>query len=374
MPLSTLTRALLWTSYRAGGPVLRDWLRGANAKILMYHGVSSAVRHDIRNRHGYTVAVRDFEQQLSYLHRRCHVVSLADLYSGRNLSRRHTNVVLSFDDGYENNYTAVFPLLARYRMAALFALPTAFVCGRQPLWNDAVEHVVARSTRRSVRFEWEGCERTFDLTATSGRGAAYDWLIEQCVGVAQHRRPALIEMAAASLAVAPQADEMFRDDDYRPLTTAQIAEMTRSDLVEWASHSVHHYLLSKVDRETARVELCESRRQIEALTGRRCSTLCLPGGSHTDEILREASEAGYQLVLTSNRGGAVVGGRVQNRMVVMNHYSIEFFADVVHGPVLRGLLAVRRLRARAAARLPARAERPHAPQPAGASPERSRTQ
>ena len=92
------------------------------------------------------------------------------------------------------------------------------------------------------------------------------------------------------------------------------------------------------------VELTESKRKIEALTGLPCTTFTVPAGLYDDGLLQEAFRAGYEYVLTSKRGLAVHGEQVLNRNVLFRENCIHGFADVVHGPVLELLETARRAR------------------------------
>lgn len=339
---STVLRAALGLSYHVRAPVLWDAMRGVRATILMYHGVPSRNHFEgMVNHYGYNVPESEFDRHLQYLQSHCNVISLRDLLAERGLSRVKTNVVITFDDGYENNCTNAFRLLDERRMPAVFAIPTAFAPGREPLYNDVVEYAVHRSEQERVRFEWEGEKLDFPLSDTASRLSLYNWLMSHCVRIDQARRDALIETALQALEVSAKAEDLFDNEDYRPMTEEQIARMAKSELVEFASHSVHHYLLAKASSEQKRFELAESKREIERMTGSPCTAFCVPGGSYDTEMLDAAFELGYECVLTSDEGTARPGERVLNRNGVF-HRDKYWFADIVHGPVYQLLAATRR--------------------------------
>ena len=343
-PRSTFLSVLLGASYYVGGPLIRDVLSGGQAKILIYHGIPSQNHFEgITNYYGYSIPIQEFERHLIYLKRHCNVISIGDLTAGSNLSRLKTNVVLSFDDGYENQYVNAFNLLKQYNLPATFALPTGFVCNREPLWDDIIEYSVNCCTKASVCLQWDGEEHEFAIEDFAGRLTLYNWLLRQSVQCDQELRDALIEMAIDALGVSARPDDLFQDKDYCPLTKEHIQKMIKSKLINFASHSVHHYLLAKCDLETKQAELRESRQQIEALTDLPCNMLCLPGGSYDSEVLDEAFEVGYECVLTSDSGPVKNGKRVLNRNGVFREQSIHRFADMVHGPVLEMIAATRRV-------------------------------
>jgi len=337
-------RGLMGASFRLGGP--RAWdalraLRGVRVRVLMYHGVPARERFDgVENHYGYNVPVREFEQHLAYLKRRCNVISLRQFLDGEQLERGRTNVVLTFDDGYGNNYSNALPLLERYELPAVFAIATAFVLEREPLWNDVVEYAVRHSARGRVTLEWDGERAEFDLAAEGGRLELYNWLLRQCVLVDQRLRPELIERALSALEV--DVEDIFDEQDYRPLTVEELRALSRGGLVELASHSVHHFLLGKLPREDVRREVRDSRAALEALTEGPVTAFCMPGGSYDGGVLEELKDAGYECVLTSDVGSADRNHRTLNRCGVFSQENMHWFADVVHGPVQELTAAARR--------------------------------
>lgn len=339
---SKALQAALRLSYHVRAPSLLDRVRGLRVTILMYHGVPSRDHfEDVVNHYGYNVPNAEFGRHLDYLQQRCNVISLRDLLAERGLSRSKTNVVITFDDGYENNCTNAFAELSRRGLPAVFALPTAFAPGREPLYNDIVEYGICRSRRDDVRFQWEDEEVGFSLRDFSGRLSLYNWLMHNCVQVDQARRQTLIETALQALGTTAEPDELYENEDYRPMTEAQISRMAGSELVEFASHSVHHYLLAKASSEQKRLELDQSKREIERLTGSPCTAFCVPGGSYDSEMLTFAFDLGYECILTSDQGTATPGERVFNRNGVF-HNDVYWLADIVHGPVYQLLGRARR--------------------------------
>lgn len=86
------------------------------------------------------VRPKTFEKQLSYLRSHCHVVSLQELLSkiANDEPIQEKTVALTFDGGYSEHYTTVFPLLAKYGMPATMLLATAFIGSNTAFWSDKI--------------------------------------------------------------------------------------------------------------------------------------------------------------------------------------------------------------------------------------------
>jgi peptidoglycan/xylan/chitin deacetylase (PgdA/CDA1 family) len=331
-----LREAVLAASYRLGASRVADALGQSRVVVLMYHGVPADDRRlGIENWHGYNVALPQFSAHMEYLARRCHVVALRDALAGRNLAPRRTNVVLTFDDGYENNYVNAFPVLRRLGLPATFAIATAFVLQRRPLWNDALEFAVGSARPRRGTLAWGDAVVDYDTENLDGRLRLFRALWQRGVDVEQSRRDALMARVAEQLDVPIDGAEIFARADYRPLDATQIGEMVDSGLAEVCSHSVHHYALPRLAPAVRRAELARAKTDVEKLSGRSCDVLCLPGGLYDAATLDDAFGTGHAWVLTSDRRDVEATRRVVGRYVVVRSHTMPEFAELVHAPVRR---------------------------------------
>lgn len=88
--------------------------------ILMYHSVGN-------NSEFFTVGPEDFERQMRYLkEQKFNIISLRKLIA--SLKNKNTllpkTVILTFDDGYQDNYENAFPILKKYNFPATIFLTT----------------------------------------------------------------------------------------------------------------------------------------------------------------------------------------------------------------------------------------------------------
>ena len=94
----------------------------------MYHYIR--VNPNPLDREGFNLSVTpsDFAAQMSYLSAHGYrTVTPQEIISGAARSGRGKPVAITFDDGYEDVYTAAYPILARHGFKATFYIISGFV-------------------------------------------------------------------------------------------------------------------------------------------------------------------------------------------------------------------------------------------------------
>lgn len=89
--------------------------------VLMYHGVHS----DPKKSGDYVITPQALEQDLLYLQQQgCTTVTMSDIlaYVQEGTPLPEKPVMLTFDDGYYNNYLNAYPLLQKYNMKAVISI------------------------------------------------------------------------------------------------------------------------------------------------------------------------------------------------------------------------------------------------------------
>jgi peptidoglycan/xylan/chitin deacetylase (PgdA/CDA1 family) len=95
--------------------------REKNIPILYYHAVSDT----ILGIEELFVSPSDFEQQMLYLKDNSYsIITFDDL---PEIEKYEKPVIITFDDGYENNYTKAYPILKKFNFPAVIFLTTDYM-------------------------------------------------------------------------------------------------------------------------------------------------------------------------------------------------------------------------------------------------------
>src|SRR5882757_5686648 len=121
--------------------------------ILNYHRVGNAADTPFDSR-TFSATPEELDSQLAYLKRRFHMATLEEalgIVNGNREAPRRTSVLITFDDGYLDNYTLAFPMLRKHGVQGVFFLPTAFVGSGKLPWWDAIAYMIKKSRQKSIR-------------------------------------------------------------------------------------------------------------------------------------------------------------------------------------------------------------------------------
>ncbi len=270
-------KSLFYGGLRAcGATSLFSLANRGRVPILFYHGVTDRRPRGVINREDNHIPSEDFEAHLRFLKAERRVIPLAQyvrcLAEGRPAPERAA--VITFDDGFENNYTTAFPLLKKYGLPATIYVTTDFVERGIPLWVDRLacafeSSPVVPQAERLPRF-LEVKRRLKAMPQSERLDALEKTIGEVCDG----REPAL-------------------DPVYAPLKKEHIREMAASGLVEIGSHSLTHPILTSLSPEEKRREIEQSKAAAERLSGGSVESFAYPNGDYDAECLALVGRAGY---------------------------------------------------------------------------------
>lgn len=105
--------------------------------ILMYHKIGSPPENSKLKK--LWVSREKFRRQMEYLKRKGYEsLTFRDILEGESpLGRR---VIITFDDGYRNNFTEAFPILKEFGFRAVFFIVSSSV-GRMNYWHNESEEL-----------------------------------------------------------------------------------------------------------------------------------------------------------------------------------------------------------------------------------------
>ncbi|MBE3561936.1 MAG: polysaccharide deacetylase family protein [Ktedonobacteraceae bacterium] len=282
--------------YYSGLVALARWWhrrRGPRLLMLIYHRASGG----------------DLRRHLLYLRRHYRIVhleaGLQELYTSRKGKQRssdpRTPLVLTFDDGYRDNYTYGYQLARELEIPfAIYLIPGYVDSGAHFWWLEGARLVKRAQVKEAV---FDG--QTYHLDSEEGRSALahlIDSRARHATSVAE--REAFLAEARRILQVPDTVTE--EEEPARPLSWQEIREMESSGLVSYGAHTMNHHVLSYLsDPDEIRREIVDCRTTLEQHLGHPVRSFAYPVGQMQhigDEVVKAVKEAGYEWAVTSNYG------------------------------------------------------------------------
>ena len=313
-------RIALWSS-RSGLTWLLEILpQQPRLVVLNYHriGDPTSTPYDPGT---FSATTTDFDEQIGCIRKRHPILPLDEavaIVEGREALTR-TCVLITFDDGYLDNYQEAFPVLRSHGVPAVFFLPTHFIGTSHLQWWDVLAYVVKGSRHRrfslaypesqSFDLDQEGLAavlRRMLLMAASSATTNADRFLSELEGVCDSSRP-------------PQ-------NTVRCYLSWDEAREMQSAGMWFGSHTHSHEILSKLPVDRQLEELAQSRRELEIHLGRSVESLAYPVGlSHTftRETVDQVRAAGYRCAFSyfggTNQPGQIDPFNIRRQGIMVGH-------------------------------------------------------
>jgi peptidoglycan/xylan/chitin deacetylase (PgdA/CDA1 family) len=273
--------------------------------VVLYHRVAEPSEVTPLDTDMIDATPAEFDQQMGYLRAHFHPVSIDEVLSTwrRGAKLPADSVLVSFDDGYLDNFQNAVPILRRHGMSGLFFVATGHVSERRLFWWEHLYLLVSRSTRDTVELEYPARER-LDLSNAAGRMASVRRLNRIVKDHYDLDLDRFIDGVAAACGVERGETEARALADRALMTWDQIKEMRKLGM-GIGSHTRSHRVLQTLPPEAVASELRDSRSVLESHLGEPVTTIAYPVGKPLAELpaLRQAViDAGYEMGFSTRPG------------------------------------------------------------------------
>lgn len=278
----------------------------------------------------------EFEWQVKYVLKNYNPITFRELIRALEGKRKLPlrPLLITFDDGFEDNYVNAFPILKKYRVPATIFISTDYIGQEETFWFDKVVYLLNVS-------------KNINLSSIPESG----------IEIENHSRNMLAQKVLGYLKKVPNAkrlevlENLIKDNkvdmpkggfaESRPLNWEQVIEMA-SEGIEFGSHTCTHPILSRLSQQELGKELADSRQKIEAMIGKACEVIAYPvggKGEYDERTVRAVKDAGYRMGMTYRTGTNILGhinDYEMRRLHVETYVSRARFASMLSLPTMFG--------------------------------------
>jgi len=273
--------------------------RGPSAAILMYHSVMPDPAQYVDSLDGIIHSQSSFRQQMEMLARDYHPISLDDLTSklrtGRALHRH--SVVITFDDGYSDNYEIAMPILNELGIPATFYVTVDCIENRRLPWPSRLRWTL----RKTSLARWADSHgNIWSLADSAARQQAFLAACDDCCRFSGKIQDEFVDRFERELdtAVPGSFGSLMMSFD-------QLKGLVRHGHIV-GSHTMSHPNMAHITEEEARRELSESKARLESGLNSPITHFSYPCPAlspHWNErTVEQCRTLGYDSAVTANSG------------------------------------------------------------------------
>jgi peptidoglycan/xylan/chitin deacetylase (PgdA/CDA1 family) len=243
-----------------------------------------------------------FDEQVSWLKKHTNPMTMADLADNLDtetpLPPRPS--VITFDDGFVDNYSNAFPILKRHGVPATFFVSTGYIGEEKTFWFDWLAHCVLNPQWTTLKLD------SLDVYVTlpdgeDERRQLLSRLLHKAKTITGEPEVALVaELLEHQAAHGDAASRQFSST----MTWDMLREM-REGGMEIGSHGVGHYLLAKLSDEHLDQELTGSKATLDQELGQSTASIAYPVGSAEaadQRVFDNARRCGYRIGVVYDNG------------------------------------------------------------------------
>lgn len=285
---------------------------GKPVTVVMYHYVRDLRSSRYPEIRGLDLSL--FIEQLEFLQKHYNIIRMEDAIAAveGHGDLPEKAALLTFDDGYIDHFTNVFPILDRLGLKGSFFVPVRpvrehkvldvnkihFILASAEDKNALLELVLAKIDERRADYGLLSREEYLEKTFKSSRFDPAEVIaVKRLLQVELPEEVRGEIVADLFIDFVGVAEESFSRELY--MSEDQLRTMVRHGM-HVGAHGNNHYWLSKLDRQKKSYEITESVNFLAGIgvdAGRW--TMCYPFGDYDDELIALLKDAGCRLAFTT---------------------------------------------------------------------------
>jgi peptidoglycan/xylan/chitin deacetylase (PgdA/CDA1 family) len=127
-----------------------------NFVIFLFHGVIEKNLFEVRNYTKKHILKKEFLKILKLLKKKSNILSLDEIFYciKNNINLPKNACAITFDDGFENNYSLAAPILDDLNLPSTFYFSTDFIENNTMSWIDKIEYCIELKKKGEVYIPW----------------------------------------------------------------------------------------------------------------------------------------------------------------------------------------------------------------------------
>ena len=283
-------------------------------KMIMYHYIRPIKNSTDPKIKG--LELEDFERQVDFFIKKFKFVTaeqlIESIYDNKSLPKN--SIILTFDDGFNDHYSHVFPILKKKEIQGLFFPPAEpiikkkvldvhkihFILARCKNENDLIKEIFNFIISNKEKYDLRDPKEYFENLATANRFDTKEIIFVKRILQRELQKKVRTELTDLLFKKIVNDEEDFAKNLY--LTFDQITEMRDSGMF-FGSHGYKHEWLAHLNDNDLDIELNKSLEFLKKIK-QNMRIMCYPYGNFDKRVISKIEKLDYKIGLTTEVGDA----------------------------------------------------------------------
>ncbi len=288
--------------------------------ILCYHSINDLNNSKIFNPN--IVDKENFLKQMKFLRKYYNVISLEYFVKNHKKLTCNRNIVITFDDGYKDNFTIAYPVLQKYKLPATIFLATDFISTGKAKFEDIITYLFSVNNVATIDLHSLHLKKT--LNTKNEKDATLSKICYTLNKLDIRKSEEVINELCTKYNI--ESDRLNKVNDIM-LTWDEIRNIDRK-LITFGSHSISHQNLTKLSHNQQVNEVEKSKSVIEHKLKSSITGFSYPLGFFDNNVLKILKAAGYKYAITTIPGinnGDIDFFKLKRISAVNNFHLFKFY-------------------------------------------------
>ena len=233
---------------------LKKTLNSNDLSIYLFHGVikKKIKNTSIRNYNFKHIDQNKFEKYIKFLSNNGKAITLNDIF---NKNKKFKNkYIITFDDGFYNNYKYALPVLKKYNVPHIIYITTNYVDKNLISWIDRIDIAINKCKKKILYSNF--FKKKFKLGARKNKIIFLNFIRNYCKSLKKIDLNVFAEFLLKDLKLS--APTKSKSDLDKKLDWYHIIKMNKNNLTEFGGHSHNHNILGHLSKSQYTKEITKS--------------------------------------------------------------------------------------------------------------------
>lgn len=277
---------------------LKKSLNSSDLSIYLFHGVikDKIKSNSIRNYNLKHIDQNKFEKYIKFLSNNGNAITLNDILDkNQNYKNKY---IITFDDGFYNNYKYALPILKKYNVPHIIYLTTNYVDKNLISWIDRIDIAIDKCKKKYLHSKL--FKKKFKISKKKNKILFLNFIRNYSKSLKKIDLNKFSEILLKDLKLS--APITSKSDLDKKLSWKQVIKMSKNNLTYFGGHSHNHNILGHLTQSQYNKEIKKSLSFMNKKANLKIKHYSYPEGFETsfnDKIIKLLKKNKVQTAVTT---------------------------------------------------------------------------